>query len=79
MGEQCGKISENVTNPTEICDTLFIGKILPWNLTVYIAVVVIALISNALLLFAMCKDPLKCFVNPTSYFISRGRLTQSNV
>ena len=69
MGEQDGNISENVTNSTEICDTLFLGKILPWNLTVYIAVLVIALISNALLLFAMCKDPLKCFLNPTSYFI----------
>ena len=69
MGEQDGNISENVKNPTEICDTLFLGKILSWNLTVYIAVIVTALISNALLLFAMCKDPLKSFLNPTSYFI----------
>ena len=66
MGEPDGSISENVS---EICDTLSLAKILPWNLTVYIVVIVTALISNALLLFAMCKDPLKCFVNPTSYFI----------
>lgn len=69
MGERYGNISSNITNSTETCDTLFLGTIVPWNLTVCVAVIVTALISNVLLLFAMCKDPLKCFLNPTSYFI----------
>ena len=51
------------------CDTLF-ERIVLWNLTIYLLICVIAAISNALLLYAMYKNPLKCFRNPTSYFIA---------
>ena len=46
-----------------------LGPILPWKLTVYLFLDIIAGISNVLLLFAIYKDPLKCFLNPTTYFI----------
>ena len=70
MDEGYRNISKNVTYPSETCRILFLGTIVPWNLAVYIYLTVTALISNVLLLFSMCKDPLKCFRNPTSYFIA---------
>ena len=43
---------------------------MPWSLTVYLFFIIVAITANVLLLFAMYKDPLKCFRNPTSYFIA---------
>ena len=51
------------------CETFF-ERIVLWNFTIYLLICVIAAISNALLLYAIYKNPLKCFRNPTSYFIA---------
>jgi hypothetical protein len=48
----------------------FSGTLVAWNLSIYLCIIVIAAISNILLLFAIYKNPLKCFRNPTSYFIA---------
>ncbi len=53
----------------EYCET-FLGTIVTWNLTVYLFMIVIAAIANVLLLLAIYKNPLKCFRNPTTYFIA---------
>ena len=48
----------------------FLGNIVTWQFIIYLSVLVIAVIANILLLFAIHKDPLKCFRNPTTYFIA---------
>ena len=49
---------------------LFLGKHVPWSQAVYISILLIGATANVLLLLAIRKDPLKCFRNPTMYFIS---------
>jgi hypothetical protein len=61
--------SFNFTGDFEYCEIL-LGDIVPWSLTVYLSVIVIATIANVLLLFAIYKDPLKCLRNPSAYFIA---------
>ena len=61
--------SFNFTGDFEYCEIL-LGDIVPWSLTVYLSVIVIAKIANILLLFAIYKDPLKCLRNPSAYFIA---------
>ena len=39
-----------------------------WSL--YLFFIIMSIIANVLLLFAMYNDSLKCFRNPTSYFIA---------
>ena len=50
------------------CNT-FLGKIVIWNLIAYLSILITAIITNVHLLFAIYKDPLKCFCNPATYFI----------
>ena len=63
----------NSTNNTiefnDHCKSFF-GNIVTWKLIIYLSVLVIAVIANILLLFAIYKDPLKCFRNPTTCFIA---------
>ena len=47
----------------------FMSEIKPWSFVYYVVVTTITILANVLLIFAMLKDPLKCFLNPTSYFI----------
>ncbi len=61
--------SVNFTDHFEYCEP-FLGTIVTWNLTVYLSIMVIAAIANVLLLLAIYKNPLKCFRNPTTYFIA---------
>jgi hypothetical protein len=61
--------SFNFTGDFEYCRS-FLGDIVPWSLTVYLSIIVIAKIANVLLLFAIYKDPLKCLRNPSAYFIA---------
>ncbi len=44
-------------------------EIKPWSFVYYLVVTTITILANGLLIFAMFKDPLKCFLNTTSYFI----------
>ena len=64
-----GNDSFNYTGDFQYCE-VFLGDIVAWSLAVYLSIIVIAAIANVLLLFAICKDPLKCFRNPTTYFIA---------
>ena len=48
---------------------VFFVEIKNWSFVYYIVVSTITLLANVLLIFAMLKDPLKCFLNATSYFI----------
>ncbi len=48
---------------------LFFVEIKTWSFVYYVVVTTITIVANALLIFAMLKDPLKCFLNATSYFI----------
>ena len=48
----------------------FSGTVVTWNLSIYLCIIVIAIIANVLLLFAIYKNPLNCFRNPTTYFIA---------
>jgi hypothetical protein len=64
-----GNDSFNYTGDFQYCE-VFLGDIVAWSLTVYLSIIVIATIANVLLLFAIHKDPLKCFRNPTTYFIA---------
>lgn len=61
--------SINYTDNFENCET-FLGTIKPWNFIISVCICVIATIANLLLLFAIYKNPLKCFRNPTSLFIA---------
>jgi hypothetical protein len=61
--------SFNFTGDFEYCG-IFVGDIVPWSLTVYLSIIVIATIANILLLFAIYKDPLNCLRNPSAYFIA---------
>ncbi|XP_028401696.1 adrenocorticotropic hormone receptor-like isoform X2 [Dendronephthya gigantea] len=45
------------------------GALVPWSLAVYTFLIVVAIIANIMLLFAMHGDPLKCFQNPNTKFI----------
>ena len=49
---------------------IFLGDIVAWSFGVYLFFIIMSVIANVLLSFAMYKDPLKCFRNPTSYFIA---------
>ena len=69
MDWNCNNDSVNFTNHFECCETI-LGTIVTWNLTIYLSTIVIAATANVLLLFAIYKNPLKCFRNPTSYFIA---------
>ncbi len=48
---------------------VFLVEIRTWSLVYYLVVTTITILANGLLIFAMLKDPLKCFLNTTSYFI----------
>ena len=48
----------------------FSGTVVKWNLSIYLCILVTAVIANVLLLFAIYKNPLNCFRNPTTYFIA---------
>ena len=48
---------------------LFFVEIKTWSFVYYVVVTTITIVANGLLIFAMLKDPLKCFLNATSYFI----------
>ncbi len=69
MDSNCSNDSVNFTDHFEYCET-FLGTIVTWNLTVYLSIIVIGAIANVLLLLAIYKNPLKCFRNPTTYFIA---------
>ena len=47
----------------------FFVKLKTWSFVYYMVVTTITILANGLLIFAMVKDPLKCFLNATSYFI----------
>ena len=61
--------SSNFNINFEFCE-LFLGKYVPWSQAVYISILLIGATANVLLLLAIRKDPVKCFRNPTMYFIS---------
>ena len=48
---------------------IFFAKIQLWSFVYYITVTTVTVVANSLLMFAMLKDPLKCFRNATSIFI----------
>ena len=48
---------------------VFFVEIKPWSFVYYMVVTTITILANGFLIFAMRKDPLKCFLNATSYFI----------
>ena len=48
---------------------VFFVEIKTWSFVYYMVVTTITILANGLLIFAMLKDPLKCFLNATSYFI----------
>ncbi len=71
MDWNTGDDSLNFTNNSEDCAYVsLLGRIGTWNLTVYLFITIIAAIANVLLLLAIYKNPLKCFRNPTTYFIA---------
>ena len=61
--------SFNHTDNFENCET-FLGTIEPWNFIISVTICLIAAIANVMLLIAIYKNPLKCFRNPTSFFIA---------
>ena len=52
----------------EVVPVFFI-EMKTWSFVYYVVVTTITIVANGLLIFAMLKDPLKCFLNPTSYFV----------
>ncbi len=48
---------------------VFFVEIKTWSFVYYMVVTTITILAYGLLIFAMLKDPLKCFLNATSYFI----------
>ncbi len=48
---------------------VFFVELKTWSFVYYMVVTTITILANGLLIFAMLKDPLKCFLNTTSYFI----------
>ncbi len=48
---------------------VFFVEIKTWSFVYYVVVTTITIVANGLLIFAMLKDPLKCFLNATSYFV----------
>ena len=48
---------------------IFFAKTQLWSFVYYITVTTFAIFTNSLLIFAMLKDPLKCFPNATSIFV----------
>ena len=48
---------------------VFLVEIKTWSFVYYIVVTTITVFANGLLIFAMLIDPMKCFINGTSYFI----------
>ena len=67
-------ISLNLTKSYKLCGP-YLGNIVVWDLTVYLSLTIIGVAANLLLLFAIHKDPLKCFRNPTTYFIVNVAIT----
>ena len=53
----------------------FFTEIKPWTRVFFLIVTAITILANSLLLFAILKDPLKCFRNSTSYFVVRLAVT----
>ncbi|CAB4032872.1 neuromedin-U receptor 2-like, partial [Paramuricea clavata] len=67
-------ISVNLTESYKLCGP-YVGNIVVWSLTLYLSLTIIGVAANLLLLFAIHKDPLKCFRNPTTYFIVNVAIT----
>jgi hypothetical protein len=62
--------SFNFTDNFEYAPQPFLGTIVAWSFAVYLSIIVIAAIANVLLLFVIYRNALKCFRNPTTYFIA---------
>ncbi|XP_028417612.1 sphingosine 1-phosphate receptor 1-like [Dendronephthya gigantea] len=59
------------SNHTAFCEYQdFIGAITTWNFVVYFCIIFTAVTANVMLLFGIYRNPLKCFRNPTTYFIT---------
>ncbi|XP_028405286.1 adrenocorticotropic hormone receptor-like [Dendronephthya gigantea] len=65
-----GNDTFNFTDDFKFCEMMYLGDIVSWSLAVYMLIIVFGAISNILLLFAIYKNPLKCFSNPTTYFVA---------
>ncbi len=55
------------TNEQQIA--LYFGELTTWNYVVYSFIMLCGTVANCLLLFAIYRDPLKCFRNSTTIFI----------
>ena len=50
--------------------TFFFSELTTWNYVVFSCIILCGIVGNGLLLFAIYKDPLKCFRNSTTILIS---------
>ena len=71
-----GNIMNNTTMNGSWSDTnirqsaFYFSELTTWNYVVFSSILLCGIVENGLLLFAMYKDPLKCFRNPTSILVS---------
>lgn len=65
----------NHSNPELPSITIFFVSVTTWSFVVYSLISVLGIIANILLLLAIYKDPLKCFHDATSIFISNMSLS----
>ncbi len=63
------KMNSSEEEATKFGTVVFFVEIKTWSFVYYMVVTTITILANSLLIFAMLKDPLKCFLNATSYFI----------
>ena len=63
------KMNSSEEEAIKFVGAVFFVEIKTWSFVYYMVVTTITILANGFLIFAMLKDPLKCFLNATSYFI----------
>lgn len=63
------RMNESWSETYEVENLLFFSKLTTWNYVVFSVIILCGIVTNGLLLFAIHKDPLRCFRTPTAIFI----------